>query len=288
MDDDFGTDVPAQTAWGYLVDILDAACPLSDKLIIGSTPRAANDAGKLASSNYLKHYCAVKNASWLFFDSYFLMGSYADMSAIFGVGDGTHPTTATSAYAAEILWEFLGLNSFYMGYVPRAVNDTGTASKLSSGTRFHTTGGAGYGEIVGDINGFQWQYRGTYTAGFADTNGNVGLQVSFNPSWPNVMPLVCDYGAAGGPYKCAVSAASGVEFTQFIKNTNPGGGFMNLQVGLLHTGFTRAELVAINANAVLGAIAFCTDCAAVGGAQLVYARGGNPADWVTVDGKLAI
>ena len=71
-----------------------------------------------------------------------------------------------------------------------------------------------------------------------------------------------------------------------------GGGRMHTSLGLVKNSFTRAELLAISAVTNMGAMAYCSDCAALGGAQVVFARGtvgGTPAtDWVTVGTLLAI
>ena len=295
MDDDFGTDTPTNTALDYLSAMLDTACPYADKLIIGSTPRATNDAGKLASSNYLRGYCGSRNASWLFFDSYYLLGSYAEMNAIFGVDDGTHPTASAEAFVAEVMWEFLGLNGFNLGYVPRAINDPGTPSKLARNTIFQGPGsdrGADLTVETDGSTGYDWQVKFPRVLTF-QTRGAYGSVAT--ASWqfsgniavaPHIVPIAFDFVSAGNVRKLATSTSSGYEFTQFKKTDNPGGGYMNMQTGLIRSNFTRTELLAIGANQVSGSIAYCTDC--TGGAQIVYARGQSPTDWVTVDGKTAI
>lgn len=287
MDDNFGDGAASDAALNTLTAILDATCPNADKLFIGSTPRSAVDAGKIAARNKLKTMCGSKGESYLFFDSYYLLGSYADMTAIFGADDGTHPTASAQAYAAEILWNFLGLNGFNLGYVPRAVNDRGTASRFGRGTKF----GAGAGrEVTLDTDaafGFDWWLSFPRAFTFKTETGTLVAQFSGNTAvFPHVLPINVDFNSAGNVRKMGTSTASGYEFTQFRKTDNPGGGYMHINTGMIRTNFTRAELLAINANAVLGAIAFCTDC--TGGAQLVYAKGGGPTDWVTVDGKAAI
>ena len=287
MDDAFGDGGATDAAFALLTGILDTACPYADKLIIASTPRASGDAVKLAASNYLKGFCGAKDASYLFFDSYYLMGSYADMGAIFGADDGTHPSAAAQAYAAEIMWEFLGLNGFNLGYVSRAVNDTVYASRLARGTLLKGT----LGNISFETDatfGYDWTLKFPRTLTFTKTASgeSVAWQFSGNTAVnPNVIPINFDFNSAGDVRKLDINSASGYEFTRLRKTDNPNG-LMNINTGLIRSSLTRAQLLAINANAVLGSIAFCTDC--TGGAQLVYARGGYAADWATVDGKTAI
>ncbi|MDP0941183.1 hypothetical protein, partial [Klebsiella quasipneumoniae] len=90
----------ADASLDNLVGILEASSPYADKLFIGSTPRSLNDSLKMRSGHYLKGFCGSKGASYLFFDSYHLLGTYADMNTIFGKDDGTHPVAAAQAYAA--------------------------------------------------------------------------------------------------------------------------------------------------------------------------------------------
>lgn len=287
MDDEFGDGAGNDAAFTYLSGILDAACPYADKLIIGSTPRSNNDAGKLTSRNYLKNFCGNKNASYLFFDSYYLMGSYAEMNAIFGTDDGTHPTAAAQAYAAEILWNFLGLNGFNLGYTPRAVNDPGTPSRLAQGTTLGYRADRQLKLNTDASFGYDWTFAFPRTLSFTNAAGVVNWQFSANTAVnPHVMPISVDFTSAGNVRKLDTSMSSGIEFTRYRKTDNPGGGFMHLQTGLIRSGFTRSELLAIPANQVIGAIAYCTDC--TGGAQWVYAKGVNSTDWATVDGKAAI
>ena len=292
MDDEFGTDILSQTAFSALASVLDTSAPYADKLVIGSTPRSVNDAGKIASTNWLRGQVAAKNASWLFFDSYYLMGNYAEESAIFGAGDGTHPTASAQAYAAEVLWDFLGLNSQTLGYATRAVNDKGKPSWFARLSAFF--GGLDNLSVETDATfGYDWQIKfpralSFWTRGSEGTANAICWQFSGNTAVaPNVMPLSVDFNSVGNVRKLSADTSSGLEFTRLQKTDNPNGS-MHLLVGLIRGNFTRAQLLALPANSLLGSIAFCTDCAAVGGAQLVYARGGYPNDWVTVDGKLAI
>lgn len=295
MDDEFGDGGANAVAFVTLAGMLDAACPYADKLIIASTPRASNDAGKLAARDYLLNFCANANASYLFFDSYKLLGTYAEMTAIFGSDDGTHPAAAAEAYAAEVMWGFLGLNGFNLGYVSRAVNDPSTPSRLAMNSKFQSYSSDRGTDVTVETDasfGYDWQIKFPRVISF-NTRGNYGTsngviwQFSGNTAVaPNVMPLTIDFNSAGNVRKLKTNTSSGYEFTQFQKTDNPGGGFMHLQTGMIRSGFTRAELLAISASNVAGAMAFCSDC--TGGAQWVYARGTSPTDWVTIDGKTAI
>jgi hypothetical protein len=287
MDDDFGDGLTNDAAFNSFAAILDASCPNADKLIIGSTPRAANDAGKLAATAFLKGACGTRGASYLFFDSYYLMGTYAEMNAIFGTDDGVHPLAAAQAYAAEILWEFLGLDGFNLGYVSRAINDRGTASRLARGTIIGADTGKQLTFNTDATFGLDWTFAFPRTLSFVNDAGTLVWQYSNNVGvFPNVMPLALDFNTQGNVRKLDTSATTGVEYTRFRKTDNPGGGLMHMETGLIRSHFTRAELLAIPANAMIGAMAFCTDC--TGGAQWVYAKGTSATDWIAVDGKTAI
>ena len=296
MDDDFGDSGVYDASLNVFKTIIDSSSPLADKLFIGSTPRAANDSLKMRSGDYLRKMCSSEGADYLFFDSYRIMGTYSDMNSIFGTDDGVHPTSRAQAFAAEVIIGSLSLNASYMGKVPRAVNDIGTPSKLAWNSRFSMGNSFDRGSDLSvetdNSFGYDWNLIYPRTLSFKargqyGTSSSVVWQFSSNTTVnPNVMPLALDFISPGNVRKIATSTASGFEFTQFKKTDNPGGGLMHMQFGLIRTSFTRAELLSINANSVLGSIAFCSDC--TGGAQLVYARGGSPTDWVTVDGKNAI
>lgn len=296
MDDDFGDSSANDAAFSLFKSVIDSSIPVADKLFIGSTPRASNDALKIRSGNYLRSVCAKEGADYLFFDSYRIMGSHADMNAIFGSDDGTHPTASAQAFASESLIGFLSLNSFNLGKIPSPINSPQEPSILGWNTRFMLARTSDRGSDLSietdNSFGFDWSVIYPRTLSFKargayGTSSSVVWQFSSNVSVnPNVMPLSLDFISPGNVRKLATSTSSGLEFTQFKKTDNQGGGFMHMQLGLIRSSFTRAELLAINANSVLGSIAFCSDC--TGGAQLVYARGLSPTDWVTVDGKSAI
>jgi len=286
MDDDFGDGAAADASFNYLVGILDASSPYADKLFIGSTPRALNDNLKIRSSQYLKNFCGSKNASYLFFDSYYLMGTYAEMGAIFGTDDGTHPTKAAQAYAAEILWEFMGLNGFNLGFVSRAVNDRGTPSRLARGTTIGDRPGREI-SITGDASsGSDFTLNMTRSFALASSTGVVLLRTSVNPGVvSNVEPMATDFDTPANVRKRNVVTASGIEITQLVKTDNPGG-MQHMRMGLIFNSFTRTQLLAISASSNIGALAFCSDC--TGGAQWVFANGSSATDWLTVSGKTAI
>lgn len=295
MDDNFGDGGENAAAWLTLAGILDSAAPNADKLVTASTPRSTGDDGKIASSRWLRGQVAARGNDYLFFDSYNIFGSYAQMVAIFGPDDGTHPNVAAQAYAAEALWQQLGLSANILGYAQQAVNNVGTPSAFARGSQFRGPSNNQLARVALETdssNGYDWVFKYPRTLTF-------GTDGSFNTSaaniWqfsgntavnPNVMPIAIDFNSAGNVRKMDTSTLSGFEFTRFRKTDNPGGGLMHLQVGLVRNSFTRAELLAIPANQVVGAYAFCSDC--TGGPQLVYAAGGGAADWRTVDGKSSI
>lgn len=286
MDDDFGDGASADASLNYLVGIIDTASPYADKLFIGSTPRNVNDSLKMRSGHYLKGFCGKKSASYLYFDSYHLLGTHADMNVIFGTDDGTHPVASAQAYAAEILWEFLGLNGFNLGFVSRAVNDRGTPSRLARGTTIGDRPGREI-SITGDASsGSDFTLNMTRSFAFASSTGVVLRRTSSQPGVvSNVEPMATDFDTAANVRKRNVVTSTGIEVTQLVKTDNPGG-MQHLRAGLYFNSFTRAQLLAISAASNFGALAFCSDC--TGGAQWVYAKGSSPTDWATIDGKTAI
>ncbi|WP_454843417.1 hypothetical protein [Pseudomonas gorinensis] len=286
MDDDFGDGAAADASLNYLIDILDASSPYADKLFIGSTPRTLNDSLKMRSGHYLKGFCGNKGASYLYFDSYHLLGTHAEMNTIFGADDGVHPVAAVQAYAAEMLWEFLGLNGFNLGFVSRAVNDRGTPSRLARGTTIGDRPGREI-SITGDASsGSDFTLTMTRSFAFASSTGVVLRRTSSQPGVvSNVEPMATDFDTPANVRKRNVVTSTGIEVTQLVKTDNPGG-MQHLRAGLYFNSFTRAQLLAISAASNFGALAFCSDC--TGGAQWVYAKGVNAQDWVTVAGNTAI
>lgn len=286
MDDDFGDGAAADASFNYLVDILDASSPYADKLFIGSTPRTLNDSLKMRSGHYLKGFCGNKGASYLFFDSYHLLGTHADMNTIFGTDDGIHPVAAAQAYAAEMLWEFLGLNGFNLGFVSRAVNDRGTPSRLARGSTFGDRPGREISITADASSGSDFAINLTRSLAIVRTDGTILHRVSGNVGViSNVLPMTTDFGTAGNVRKRSVVTSSGIEVTQLEKTDNPSG-MQHMRMGLIFNSFTRTQLLAISAASNTGALAFCSDC--TGGAQWVWARGFSAQDWVTVAGNTAI
>ncbi|MGU9835182.1 hypothetical protein ACU685_19695 [Pseudomonas sp. LF195] len=286
MDDDFGDGAAADASFNYLIGILDASSPYADKLFIGSTPRTLNDSLKMRSGHYLKGFCGNKGASYLYFDSYHLLGTHAEMNTIFGADDGVHPVAAVQAYAAEMLWEFLGLNGFNLGFVSRAVNDRGTPSRLARGTTFGDRPGREI-SITGDASsGSDFTLNMTRSFALASAAGVVLRRTSAQPGVvSNVEPMATDFDTPANVRKRNVVTSTGIEVTQLVKTDNPSG-MQHLRAGLYFNSFTRAQLLALSAASNTGALAFCSDC--TGGAQWVYAKGPAAQDWVTVAGNTAI
>jgi hypothetical protein len=233
MDDNFGDGGANDAALTLLTNSLDAAAPLADKLFIGSTPRAADDAGKIISTAALKQMCASKNAAYLFFDSYYLMGSYADMDSIFGADDGVHPTPSAEAYAAEIMFDQLGLNNYNLGRMHRAVNDAGTASNLAKSSAFVNGASQDRGTDVKfetDIFGYDWTVtygrtltfstRGSYGTGtiIARFSGNVGVL-------PNILPMTsCNFTSSATGPGASNSTSTGRNVLSFVDTAQTDGG----------------------------------------------------------------
>ncbi len=138
------TDSDITTGFVTLKSILETETPYADKLLISSNPRSTLSEIKGNSDVYLRTQAAISNKSWLTFDAYNSVGSYEEMTAIFGVNDGVHPNVAAHAFWASALWNRLGLNSDLMGFSTRAVLDASVPSRLGDGT---VVGGDGNGVL---------------------------------------------------------------------------------------------------------------------------------------------
>ena len=287
MDDEFGDGGYNDAAWAYFKSILETSSPYADKLIIGSTPRSADDASKIRAGKYLRVQCAGSDASWLFFDSHALMGTYTEMTAIFGADDGTHPAVPAQGFAATMLLSSLGIDAPFLGRAPLAVNNRAVASTMARGSSF---GNGPTQELKFDTDGtfgLDWSayYPRTFT--FRKTDGSLVAQFSANTgTFPNVIPATYKIGTEADAKSVSVTTAGGTSWWS-ANDTGNSSGRLNLHAGLIKAGpYTRAQLLALPANSLVGAIAFCSD--ATGGAGLVWARGGSLTDWVTVDGNAAI
>lgn len=288
MDDGFGDDGSADEAFQRLKTIIDTSAPLADKLIIGSTPRAVSDEVKIRAGAYLQAQAYSSDASYLFFDSHRSMGTYDDMVSIFGSDDGVHPNNSAQAYAASMIWSYLNLDAHLFGYSQAPVNAPHKPSTLAKESRFLGPNGNTVEFSTDPSFGFDWDLKFPRSIRFTKTTGGESVIWQFSGNdvvLPNIEPLNLRFNSSDNVRSREIETSSGYEFTAYKKSDNQGG-YMNLQVGLLRSSYTRAQLLSMNANALIGSLAFCSDC--TGGAQWVYARGSGVTDWVTVDGKLAI
>lgn len=283
MDDNFVAGNSAATAFEQLETILNTALPYADKLIIGSTPRASDDAGKIASSAYLRSRVAANSTSWLFFDSYHLLGSYADQVAIFGSDDGVHPVNGAQAFKAEQILAQFGLPISSLGFCPNPVNDRSRASKLGADTEFGNS--AFKAKLLDDdSSGYDWMLSvGRSVAFYGEYNDTLIARFSSNTAVaPNILPAYFTWGAPGEPYTVNITESVYHNSLVFADSSNDSGR-MNVRVGFLSVGsFTKAELNAMSPNTMAGWVCFCSD--ANGGAGLVVSNGGGGASgWKRVD-----
>lgn len=267
MDDNFGDGSTNDAALTLLTSSLDSVTPLADKIFIGSTPRSSDDAGKITSAAKLKLMCSGKNASYLYFDSYYLMGSYADMTSIFGADDGVHPTAAAEAYAGEILWDQLGLNNFNLGYVHRAINDASTTSNISKNSAFVNGNSIDRGtdlKIETDNNGYDWDVtygrslkfstRGAYGA----INGIVARFSGNVAVFPHIIPFTaCNFTSGTTGPGTSTSTSTGRNVLSFVDTSQTDGGLPIGAQMFIPRKYTVATLP--NANSYIGGLAAVSD-----------------------------
>lgn len=286
MDDNFGDGGTNAAAWLTFAGILDAAAPNADKLITASTPRASDDAGKLASSRFLRGQVAARGNDYLFFDSYNIFGSYAQMVAIFGADDGTHPNAAAQAFAAESLWQQLGLSANVLGYAQQAVNNVGTPSAMARNSQFRGPSNNPLARIAFETdsaNGYDWVFKFPRTLTFG-TDGNFNTsaasiwQFSGNTNIkPNVIPTKIKFGTEASTYSFDFSTASGYNQMRFLDTANASG-YLEMKLGALHAQpFTVATLP--TANTRTGSLIYVSD-GAVGGASGCFAYSNGGASWL--------
>lgn len=267
MDDNFGDGGANDTALGLLTTSLDSVTPIADKLFIGSTPRAADDAGKIASAAKLKLMCSEKNAAYIYFDSYYLMGTYADMNLIFGTDDGVHPTASAEAYAAEIMWDQLGLNNYNLGRVHRAINDASTTSNIAKNSSFVNGNSQDRGtdlKLETDNNGYDWSVtygrslvfatRGAYGA----ISGTIARFSGNTAVFSNILPFSsCSFTSSATGPGTSNSTSTGRNVLSFVDTSQTDGGLPIGAQMFIPRKYTVATLP--NANSYIGGLASVSD-----------------------------
>ena len=171
------------------------------------------------------------------------------MSITTGVGKEGNPVMAW-------LFDKIGiipvLGGDYLGRVPRAINDTGLASSLARGTKFGAVAGSQITVTTDAIFGFDWRINYPRSFSLSGPSGDYSspvFRISSNTGvFSHVLPLSIDFDSSGNVRKRDLNTSSGYEFTRYRKTDNPGGGMQHLQIGMLRSSFTRAELLAIAAK----------------------------------------
>lgn len=281
FDDDFGDDGADDAALNYFTAILDAACPYADKLFIGSTPRSSGDYGKIISGQKLKSMCASKDPSYLFFDNYAIMGSYADMIAIFGSDDGTHPSNAAATFGASCIWEFLGLNGYINGYTSRPVFNYDIPSILGRNSKFVGGGGNSISLETDASFGTTWTMNFPGVLTFTGTQGaGAGplLQLSTNTSSAvNILPDSWSWGSSSSTKKLSFTAV-GSESLLNLTDTGSTTGYQAIRSSSLYLGaYTKATLPTSNSRA--GCLVYVSDGSSGGVGCMAYSRGEGPTIW---------
>ena len=277
MDDTFGDGGVNQAALDTMMDDWTTASPYADKLLIGSTPRAFNDSGKMLANLRLREVAQSRGAAFLYFDSYKVVGTRAEMVAIFGSDDGVHPNVRAQQFAAEMLWTHLGLNNQNLGFAHRPVKTPDVASSLYHGTEMR----AGVTRMKFDSDntfGYDWSIVFNRSLAFRDESNNRLFQFSHNAAVrKNIIPMGFDFGDATGR---SVSFTNGDTYQNASVNfldTNMASGYLVGRFnGIRHAGYTKATLPSF-APPWSGTILYCSDGRADGQGCFVYAN--SQANW---------
>lgn len=276
MDDAFGTDAATQAAFATLCDMLAAAIPTADKIIIASTPRAVDDAGKVAASAWLAGQVLARDRSFLFFDSYWTAGSWADLNDVLGGGDGTHPAPAAQFYNAALLMDQMGLSSAVLPFSPQPLNSTG-ASNLGKGSAVRT-GPTTAMTFDTDTFALDWRIGATRSLALTDLAGTITARFSSNSGViSNILPTTWDFGTSGSQRKFDINVYFGYRLARFRDTQNVSGLLPVQSGGLWPQVGTRANLNAdFPGNSFPGFIGYVSDAANGLDAGPVFNTGRTP------------
>jgi hypothetical protein len=286
MDDAFGDGGVNAAALDTILDIWTTAVPYTDKLIIGSTPRAALDNDKRLANIHLREVAQARGQAFLYFDSYTLMGSYADMTAIFGANDGVHPNANASTFAADMLWQHLGLTANNIGLATRPIYTPDVESTFYRGTKLR----AGLGELQFNSDatfGNSWDLQFERALAFTDLSDGVTFRISHNTAiTSNVFPVKAEFGDGTGKSYDFTAGATYDNATINFKDTANSSGFSIGQMqGLKTSAVAKADLPFAPANA--RTIRFCSDARADAGGCFVYSDG-VAGTWLRVSDDVAV
>jgi len=269
MDDEIGTEAPRTAAYLSWANAVQAGAPWADKIIIGGTPQSVGtDAVKKTQSAYLNADVASRDASWMFYDGYSAIASEAAITNIFGAYDGKHPPASLQAFEADQMMTGLGLNTFNLGYTPRAICDPGTPSRLARTNYF----GTGLNlQFFLDSNEYQGYFRTNFSFGIANASGsNCKFQISYNGSWPSILPDQFNLGSASSTYKFDHTTATGKRVYEW-KDTAASGGYALQRAIFVPASITVAQATAdAPANSHKAAIVHLTDGSLGNGAYVAF------------------
>ena len=271
FDDNFGG-TTYDTALGYIFSAFDTNAAIADKLFIGPQPRASDDAGRLASNERLRREISTKGGPYLFYDTYRIMGTRAEMIAVFGSDDGVHPSVGAAAFAGNAMFQVLGIDSSALGYEPRPIRSPDIASRFFRGTK--VSGQLSDLTMNADTFGYDWTFDVNRSMNIT-AGGTVRFQISGNTAViPNIIPANFKWDSSTDTKSIIKGTNSGNFDSIDFKDTARTKGFGVVKVEHLgFPSFTKAELPASNTRT--GHIAFCSNGATDGGGALVYSRGGT-------------
>lgn len=268
------------TAFTDLANILDAACPLADKIFIGSTPVAVSDNLGLLQAAVIRGVCISRGYIW--WDGYAPVQSYANLVAMGWQGDGTHPAYQCQAYLASLLWSDLGFDRFMYGVLPRAVNDPQRASTMGSGTRISSNPVVGYHACTTDGFNLDFKWNVPRSVWWNDNAAVLKFRISANEAvFPHVGFQNYYIGGAAPTWQVFHEAPGAQEVRAYRNIATPAGPGLPVRHGMMMAGpYTRAQLLALPANSLKGYLAYCSD--ATGGACIAWSHGASPTDWLNL------
>lgn len=270
MDDDFGGGL-YDTQLTQLFSILDAGAASSDKLFIGPQPRAASDATRKLSNERIRREIFARGGPYLFYDTYRIMGTYAEMLAVFGSDDGVHPSNAAAAFGAAALFNVLGFETSVTGYSPAPVKTPDVASRLFRETVIQ--GGISELKFSTDATfGYDWTISVPRALSFG-INSTTPWQFSGNTAvLPNIVPANFKWNSAASTLSLSDNSNASYYNSIDFKDSGTTKGFgVTRHEYVSFATYTKAELPA--ANVRTPAVIYCSNAAASGGGCFLYSMG---------------
>ena len=270
IDDDFGAGA-YDTALSQLFTVLDNGAPIADKLFIGPQPRASSDSTRKLSNERLRREISTRGGPYLFYDTYRIMGTYAEMTAALGSDDGVHSSPVCAALGAAAIFQVLGLDTDLAGFSSAPIKTPDIASRLFRETVIQ--GGASEIKFSTDATfGYDW----TITVNrmlTLNANASTVWQFSGNTGvFPNIVPANFKWNSAAST-QSLIGNTNGSYFKSidFVDSDTTKGYGITRHEYVTFASYTKAQLPP--ANVRTPSVIYCSDAAASGGGCFLYSMG---------------